>query len=147
MRSPRKPKHQGTYPVLPEHVQLGVGHHDTVEQTEDNQETRQDVADDSEAGRPGADPLAPAGLEQEEQQRHEEDVTGRGRVVGQARGQVPQQPVQHGGDERAGDLGEHLGGAEGDPAVDAGRVLAGLPQGEVGEEFGQDGVQNLLLLC
>jgi len=131
-----------TYPVLPKHIQLGVGHHDTIKQTENNQEAGQDVADDGEARRPRADPLPPAGLKEEKQQRHEEHIARRRRVVRQASGEIPQQPVQSTRQQRPGNLAEHLGGAEGDPAVDARGVLAGLPQGAVGVELGQYRVEH-----
>ncbi|KAF5122339.1 hypothetical protein E5D57_012816 [Metarhizium anisopliae] len=131
-----------TYPVSPKDVELVVRDNHAVEEGKHDEEEGQDVADDGKAGRPGADPLAPAGLEQEEEHRHEEDVARGQGVGGQARGPVPQRPVDDAGDEGARDLGQHRGGAEGDPAVDAARVLAGLPERAVHVELGQDGVKH-----
>lgn len=86
--------------------------------------------------------MAPAGLEEEEQQRHDEDITRGAAVSGQACGEVPQEPVDDGAEARDGDLGDDAGGAEGDPVVDPRGVLAALPQREVLVEFWDDGVDD-----
>ncbi|KAF1738372.1 hypothetical protein CRV24_000297 [Beauveria bassiana] len=130
------------HPVAPKDGELLVGHKDAVEDGEHDEEEGQDVADDGKGRRKGADPLRPAGLEQEEEERHEEDEARGAAFGGQAGGKVPEHPVQHGRDDGAGNLGEDGRGAKGDPAVDAGRVLAGLPEGAVHEELGQDGVHG-----
>ncbi|PMB73704.1 hypothetical protein BM221_001128 [Beauveria bassiana] len=130
------------HPVAPKDGELLVGHKDAVEDGEHDQEEGQDVADDGKGRGKGADPLRPAGLEQEEEERHEEDEARGAALGGQAGGKVPEHPVQHGRDDGAGNLGEDGRGAKGDPAVDAGRVLAGLPEGAVHEELGQDGVHG-----
>ena len=130
-----------TYPVSPKDVELVVRDNHAVEEGEHDEEEGQDVADDGEAGRPGADPLAPAALEQEEEHRHEEDVARGGESVGRP-WPVPQRPVDDAGDEGSGDLGQPRR-SEGDPAIDAARVLAGLPERAVHVELGQDGVEHV----
>ena len=97
------------HPVAPEDGHFGVGPHDAVEQAEHDEEEGEHVADDGEGGGEGADPLAPGGDEEVEEHRHEEDVAGCGRVGGQAGGEVPQDPVKDGGEDRNGDFSDDLG--------------------------------------
>jgi hypothetical protein len=52
-------------PVPPEDGELRVGPDDAVEEGEDDEEERENVGDDCERGRKGADPLTPTGLEEE----------------------------------------------------------------------------------
>lgn len=115
------------HPVAPEDGELREGADDAVEEREHDEEEGEDVGDDGEAGREGADPLAPAVHEEEEEERHEEDVPRGAAVRGQARGEVPEDPVQDGAYDGHGELTYDLGGREGEPAVDAGGVLASLP--------------------
>ena len=64
------------HPVFPENVELAVWSDDAVEEGEHDEEEREDVGDDGERRGEGADPLAPAGLEKEEEHCHEKAVAG-----------------------------------------------------------------------
>lgn len=100
------------------------------------------VRDNGEARRERTDPLPPARHEQKHENRHQIRVPRHLALHRQARGPVPEGPVQGAGDDGGGDLGDDVGGAEGDPAVDAGGVLARLPERHVAEELGQHGVDD-----
>lgn len=130
------------HPVAPEDGGGGVGAEDAVEEVDHDEEEGEDVGDDGEGGREGGDPLAPAHLEEVEEQGHEVHVAGGAGVGGEADGVVPEQPVDDGGADGGGDLGDDVGGAEGDPAVDAARELARFPEAAVYVELGDDAVHH-----
>ena len=130
------------HPVFPEDRVVAVGTDDTVEQVDHNEEEGEDVGDDGEGGSKGADPLAPAGLEQEEEHRHEEDVAGGAGVCREADGVVPEEPVDETRDDGGGDFAHHVGRAEGHPAVDTTGVFTGFPQRTVDVELGDNTVQD-----
>lgn len=130
------------HPVFPEDGVVAVRTHDTVEEVDHDEEEGEHVGDDGEGGREGANPLAPAGLEEEEEHGHEEDVTGRAGVGGEAHGVVPEQPVDEARDDGRGDFADDVGRAEGHPAVDSTGVFTGFPEGAVDVELGDNTVQD-----
>lgn len=100
------------------------------------------VGDDSERWSEGTDPLAPRGLEEEEEYRHQEDVAGCGGVAWETRRVVPEQPVDEATDDGEWDLGHNVGGAKGNPTVDSRRELSCLPKSAVLVEFGDHAVDD-----
>lgn len=130
------------HPVLPEDGVVAVRTHDTVEEVDHDEEEGEHVGDDGEGGRKGADPLTPAGLEEEEEHGHEEDVAGRAGVGGEAHGVVPEQPVDEARDDGRGDFADDIRRAEGHPAVDSTGVFTGFPEGTVDVELGNNTVQD-----
>ena len=81
-------------------------------------------------------------MEEEEEDRHEVDVAARAGVAGESGRPVPEGPVDGRAEDGDGDLGYDVGGAEGDPAVDAGGEFSGFPESTVLVEFGDDGVDD-----
>ena len=130
------------HPVFPEDGVVAVRTHDTVEEVDHDEEEGEYVGDDSEGGREGADPLTPAGLEEEEEHGHEEDITGGTGVSGEAHGVVPEQPVDEARDDGRGDFADDVGCAESHPAVDSTGVFTGFPEGTVDVELGDNTVQD-----
>lgn len=73
---------------------------------------------------------------------HEVDVSRSRGVRGQSRRPVPKEPVDGGADDRYGDLGDGLRGAESEPAVDPRWQLSRFPEGSILIEFGHHGIYN-----
>ncbi len=86
--------------------------------------------------------MAPGGLEEEEENRHQEGVACCGGVAREAGGVIPEQPVDQASDDGERDLGHHVGGAESHPAVNSRRELSCLPQGPVQVELRDHAVDD-----